>query len=101
MNAYDDRGILALLARRYGEQPNWGRHDFMVAHGSVYSAILYAPLLVPRFVEIEGAVFLSDVLPEGSEQKIEAGHVGELSAFEIYRGSVRGHRMANLRLLLR
>jgi hypothetical protein len=41
------------------------------------------------------------LLPEGSEQAIDAGHVGVLGAFEIYRGSVRGHRMANLRVIIR
>jgi hypothetical protein len=41
------------------------------------------------------------LLPEGGEQAIDSGFVGVLGAFEIYRGSVRGHRMANLRLLLR
>jgi hypothetical protein len=41
------------------------------------------------------------LLPEGSEQEIDSGFVGVLGAFEVYRGSVRGHRMANLRVLLR
>jgi hypothetical protein len=41
------------------------------------------------------------LLPEGSEQQIDAGFVGVVGAFEVYRGSVRGHRMANLRVILR
>jgi hypothetical protein len=41
------------------------------------------------------------LLPTGSEVTIEAGHVGILGAFEIYRGSARGHRMANLRVMVR
>ncbi len=41
------------------------------------------------------------LLPQGSEEQIESGFVGVLGAFEIYRGSVRGHRMANLRIILR
>jgi hypothetical protein len=41
------------------------------------------------------------LLPDGSEEQIDAGFVGVLGAFEIYRGSVRGHRMANLRVILR
>jgi hypothetical protein len=41
------------------------------------------------------------LLPAGSEEKIDSGDVGVLGAFEVYRGSVRGHRMANLRLILR
>jgi hypothetical protein len=46
-------------------------------------------------------VDLEMLLPEGSEQQINADFVGVLGAFEIYRGSVRGHRMANLRIILR
>lgn len=41
------------------------------------------------------------LLPEGSEAEIDAGFVGVRGAFEVYRGSVRGHRMANLRVILR
>jgi hypothetical protein len=41
------------------------------------------------------------LLPEGSEREIESGFLGVLGAFEVYRGSVRGHRMANLRVILR
>jgi hypothetical protein len=41
------------------------------------------------------------LLPAGGEEQINAGFVGTLGAFEIYRGSRRGHRMANLRLILR
>ena len=41
------------------------------------------------------------LLPTGSEQQINSGFVGVAGAFEIYRGSVRSHRMANLRVILR
>jgi hypothetical protein len=41
------------------------------------------------------------LLPEGGEQAIDSGFIGVLGAFEIYRGSIRGHRMANLRVILR
>jgi hypothetical protein len=41
------------------------------------------------------------LLPDGAEKEIDAGFVGVLGAFEIYRGSVGGHRMANLRVILR
>jgi hypothetical protein len=41
------------------------------------------------------------LLPNDSEEQIEAGFTGTLGAFEIYRGSARGHRMANLRIILR
>lgn len=41
------------------------------------------------------------LLPTGSEERIDAGFLGVLGAFEIYRGKPRGHRMANLRLILR
>ena len=41
------------------------------------------------------------LLPEGSEEQINSDFVGILGAFEIYRGSARSHRMANLRIILR
>jgi hypothetical protein len=41
------------------------------------------------------------LLPLGSEEQIDSGFVGTLGAFEIYRGATRGHRMANLRVILR
>src|SRR5438105_5665760 len=41
------------------------------------------------------------LLPQGSEQEIDSGFLGVLGAFEVYRGSVGGHRMANLRVILR
>jgi hypothetical protein len=41
------------------------------------------------------------LLPEGGETEIAAGFVGVLGAFEIYRGFAGGHRMANLRIILR
>jgi hypothetical protein len=41
------------------------------------------------------------LLPPGSEEKIDSGFLGTLGAFEIYRGATRGHRMANLRVILR
>jgi hypothetical protein len=41
------------------------------------------------------------LLPPGSEERIDCGFLGVLGAFEVYRGSIRGHRMANLRIILR
>jgi len=41
------------------------------------------------------------LLPEGGEAEIDSGFVGVLGAFEVYRGTARGHRMANLRVILR
>ncbi len=41
------------------------------------------------------------LLPEGSEAQIDTGFAGTLGAFEIYRGAARGHRMANLRIIVR
>src|SRR5207248_4585651 len=37
------------------------------------------------------------LLPEGGEKQIDSGFVGVVGAFEVYRGSIGGHRMANLR----
>jgi hypothetical protein len=41
------------------------------------------------------------LLPAGNESAVEAGDVGVFGAFEIYRGKKGGHRMANLRVILR
>jgi hypothetical protein len=41
------------------------------------------------------------LLPQGSEAMIDAGFRGILGAFEVYRGAAGGHRMANLRIVLR
>jgi hypothetical protein len=41
------------------------------------------------------------LLPQGGKEKVDSDFVGVVGAFEIYRGSIRGHRMANLRLILR
>jgi hypothetical protein len=41
------------------------------------------------------------LLPDGSEKQLDSGFVGTLGAFEIYRGSTGGHRMANLRIVMR
>jgi hypothetical protein len=41
------------------------------------------------------------LLPAGSEERIESGFVGTLGAFVIYRGAAGGHRMANLRIIVR
>jgi hypothetical protein len=41
------------------------------------------------------------LLPQGSEAVLDAGFTGTLGAFEIYRGASGGHRMANLRIVLR
>jgi hypothetical protein len=41
------------------------------------------------------------LLPVGGEERIDSGFVGVLGAFEIYRGKTKGHRMANLRIILR
>jgi len=41
------------------------------------------------------------LLPEAGETQINAGFVGVLGAFEIYRGKKGGHRMANLRVIVR
>ena len=46
-------------------------------------------------------VFARRGLVSKREKEVDAGFVGVLGAFEIYRGSARGHRMANLRIILR
>src|SRR5216684_6329157 len=41
------------------------------------------------------------LLPEGSEKQTDSSFVGVVGAFEVYRGSIGGHRMANLRVIFR
>jgi hypothetical protein len=41
------------------------------------------------------------LLATGSEAHIEDGFIDVLEAFDIYRGSARGHRMAKLRIIVR
>jgi hypothetical protein len=41
------------------------------------------------------------LLPPTAEEAINARFIGTLGAFEIYKGVKRGHRMANLRVILR
>jgi hypothetical protein len=71
-----------------------GRGEALRRHADMVCETLHGCL--PRR-ELTSAM----LLPEGAEQEIDVRFVGVLGAFEIYRGSVRGHRMANLRLILR
>lgn len=41
------------------------------------------------------------LLPVGAESSLDGGFVGIVGCFEVYRGKVGGHRMANARILLR
>src|SRR5712692_8599841 len=41
------------------------------------------------------------LLPQGCEERIDSGFIGVVGAFEVYRSSIGGHRMANLRVILR
>jgi hypothetical protein len=41
------------------------------------------------------------ILPEKSEQEIDNGFIGQIGAYEIYKGKSKGHRMANLHLIFR
>ena len=42
-----------------------------------------------------------NLLPKNAEEKIENGFVGQIGAYEIYKGKTNGHRMANLRIIFR
>jgi hypothetical protein len=70
------------------------RGDALRRHAGMVASVLQGCL--PRR-QLTSAM----LLPTGNEAAIEAGHVGLVGAFEIYRGSARGHRMANLRVILR
>lgn len=71
---FERRRIPALLKRHYGESDwppdEWNPADFLHCFGTVPGALLYAALLVPEFVEVEGCVFLKNLgvqLPGGWE----------------------------------
>jgi hypothetical protein len=78
----------AVVRRRKGRGQALRQHADMVCHA--------LRGCLPRR-ELTSAM----LLPDGSEEQIDAGFVGTLGAFEIYRGATRGHRMANLRIILR
>jgi hypothetical protein len=78
----------AVVRRRQGRSEALRRHADMVCEA--LRACLHRRELTSAML-----------LPADSEQEIDSGFDGVLGAFEIYRGSIRGHRMANLRLILR
>jgi hypothetical protein len=78
----------AVVRRRQGRGESLRRHADMVCEA--------LKGCLPRR-ELTSAM----LLPEGSEKEVDSEFVGVVGAFEIYRGSVRGHRMANLRVILR
>jgi hypothetical protein len=69
------------------------RAEPMRRHADMVSSVLQGRL--PRR-ELTSAM----LLPSGCEVDIDDGFIGVLGAFEIYRGSARGHRMANSRIIL-
>jgi hypothetical protein len=57
--------LLMYLRRRFAEVPTaemWDGYDFVHSCGNVPTALLYAHLFMPEFVEVEGQVFLRDRL---------------------------------------
>jgi hypothetical protein len=78
----------AVVRRRKGRGPSLQDHAEMVCRA--LRSCLPRRELTPDML-----------LPEGLHEEIDAGFVGLVGAFEIYRGKARGHRMANLRLILR
>ncbi len=78
----------AVVRRRHDRGQALRRHAEMVCE--VLQGCLPRRELVPEML-----------LPRGGEGSVGADFVGVLGAFEVYRGSVRGHRMANLRIILR
>jgi hypothetical protein len=70
------------------------RDEALRRHADMVASVLQSCL--PRR-ELTSAM----LLPAGSEAAIDAGDVGIFGAIEIYRGKKGGHRMANLRVILR
>ena len=96
--AIDSFGAFALVwngdldaVRRLGERPSVAlrRHAVRLAGAFVEAGD------VRRSLEAEA------LLPPGAEHALDDGFTGQLGAFSIYRGRRGGHRMANLRLILR
>lgn len=60
-----ERRLPARLKRHYGQgdwpPDEWEPADFLHCFGTVPGALLYAVLLVPEFIEVEGCVFLKDL----------------------------------------
>jgi hypothetical protein len=78
----------AVVRRRKDRGPSLRQHADMVC--KALKGCLARRELTPEML-----------LPVGGEEQIDAGFTGTLGAFEIYRGATRGHRMANLRIILR
>ncbi len=101
------RGLVSRGLDSFGEFALfWNQDlDFVVRRGNTRGKCLRAQVeMVCR--ALKGCLPRRELTPEmllppGSEDQIETGFVGVLGAFEIYRGKARGHRMANLRLILR
>jgi hypothetical protein len=68
--AFKDRFESTYRARYEGQTPtNFTSLDFISALGSISSALLYSKLFLPEFSEVDGMVFLKDLLDDagGSE----------------------------------
>jgi hypothetical protein len=101
------RGLVARGLERFGEFALFWNQDLdaVVRRGNKRGQVLrrHAELVCRA---LKGCLPRRELtpdmlLPEGSEEQIDRGFVGVIGAFEVYRGKARGHRMANLRLILR
>jgi hypothetical protein len=62
--------LLSVFRRKFKDQDSTGFNyfDFLHAQGSPFNALFYSQLFWPEFVEIDGMVFLQDII-EDSEAK--------------------------------
>jgi hypothetical protein len=111
LNATVDLHLIQGVANRsldkFGEFALFWNHDLdaVLRHGKQRGqalrlhAELLCKVLQPALPRRE--LTSEMLLPIDCEQAIDDGFIGTIGAFQIYRGSVRGHRMANLRLIVR
>lgn len=66
-----DRGPMEAATRLWPEQEATGFHyfDFLHARGSPRQALFYSGLFWPRFVELEGMVFLEGTVEDESDRQ--------------------------------
>jgi hypothetical protein len=96
--AIDSFGAFGLMwngdldsVRRLGERPSIAlrRHAVRLARAFVDAG------------DVRRSLDADAMLPPGAEHVLDRGFTGQLGAFSIYRGRPGGHRMANLRMVLR
>lgn len=63
--------LLSAFRTKYKDQDSAGFNylDFLHAQGSPFNALFYSQLFWPEFVEIDGMVFLQDIIEDSEDRK--------------------------------